>query len=61
MAQNGAADQFVGLEAVHHGNMGGEITAPAHTHSGEDGNVAAVDETLTDQLADQTEGSTGST
>ena len=35
--------------------MGGEITAPAHTHSGEDGNVAAVDETLTDQLADQTE------
>ena len=55
MAEDGAADKFVTLEAVHHGDVGGEVTAPAHAHGGEDRDVVRKDEALGEEAVDQTD------
>ena len=39
VADNSLAGEVAALEACHHGNMVGQITAPAHSHGGENGNV----------------------
>ena len=41
---DGFADEFAVTQGVEHGGVGGEVSAPAHTHSREDGNGVVVDD-----------------
>ncbi len=60
MSTNGLADELAIAEAVEHGGMGAEETAPAHADGGEHGNGIVVDDTFRDETRYQTDGGTHS-
>ena len=58
---NGLADELAIAEAVEHGGMGAEETAPAHADGGEHGNGIVVDDTFRDETRHQTNSGTHGT
>ena len=61
MCTDGFADEFAVAEAVEHGGMSGEVSAPAHAHGGEDGDGVVGDDAVGDEARHQTQGSTHGT
>ena len=59
VAHNGGAGELAALEAIHHGHMGAEVTAPAHAHGGEYGDVMGIGKAVGDQILDDGDGSAG--
>ena len=49
------------LQTVHHGDVGAEITAPAHAHGGEYSDVVGGSGTGSDHAGNQTDGGAGGT
>ena len=60
VADEGGAHQVAGLQAVHHGNMGAEIAAPAHAHGGEHGDIVGVGQAGQQQILSNADGGAGS-
>ena len=60
VAENGLTGELVALQAVHHGNMGAQVAAPAHTHGGKDCHVMGIGQTGSDQVFHDADGSAGS-
>ena len=54
---DGLADELAVAEAVEHGGVGAEKTAPAHTDSREHGDSIVVDDAFSDETRHQTDGS----
>ena len=61
MCTDGLADELAIAEAVEHGGMGAEETAPAHADGCEHGDGVVVDDTFGDETRHQTDGSTHGT
>ena len=56
MAKDGFARKLPGSQAVHHGHVSAEITAPAHAHGGEYSYVRPAGLTCFDHFGDQSDG-----
>ena len=41
VAKDGFAGELAGSEAVHHGYVGAQVSAPAHAHGGEDRHISS--------------------
>ena len=61
MGTDGFAYKLAVAEGVKHSGMGGEVAAPAHAHSCEDGNGVVGDNAFGDETGNKTKGSTDGT
>ena len=56
VAEDGFACELAGSEAVHHGDVGAQVSAPAHAHGGEDRDVSAGGLAVCQHAGDQGDG-----
>ncbi len=61
VADDGGAGELTAFQIVHHGHMGAQIAAPAHTHGCKNSHIVGIGQSFVDKVLRDTDGGAGGT